>query len=93
MSNDSTREYIAVVFVMGGSTFYRGHNREEVLTKVWKQAKRDWKDLVCFGKRRQRKTNIWDITGHDDVWWDDQGMYDGRTNQKINTHKTEVVVA
>jgi len=88
MSNDSTRDRIAIIFIGCGSTFVRGTDAPEGLAaKCVRQARRDWKGVMHF-PRRQYKVNVWDVTGHDDVYWDDTGLFDEKTNDRIDTHRT-----
>lgn len=87
------RDYIAVVFVGAGSTYYRCSDKTEAAYRAFAGAKRDWKGLYSFGKKQTRQVNVWDVSGHDSVYWDHSGLYDWKTDELIDTHELVEVFA
>ena len=87
------RDYVAVVFVGSGSTYYRCDDKVKAATLAMEFAKRDWRDFYEFGKRQTRQINVWDVTGHDKVVWDFGGMFDAETKALIDTHEIVEVFA
>jgi hypothetical protein len=81
MTNQATtapaaeRDYLAIIMMpMGGSSYARGPDRQDCIDRVGKIAVSDWSSLFdCGGK--PCKVNVFDVTGHDKVWWDAQGVH------------------
>jgi len=75
------RDYIAIVSLMAGAGSYaRGKDRDEVIERVKRITKADWKSMFpkAFKKGQVIKANVLDVTGYDQVTWDSSIYVDGK---------------
>jgi len=85
-------EYLAIIPVGSGGSYFRGGNKEEAAIGVLNQVKKDWKGIVDLGEPRNRKVVVWDITGYDDVYWEDVGrVFDESTNKPLDESRRSLV--
>jgi hypothetical protein len=84
-------DFLAVVFIMGGSCYGRSKDRAKAISRCWAEAK-DFADVFGgFKKGAQVKLNVFDLsnTGIQKVTWDD---YHFRGDGKTLEVKPEIVV-
>lgn len=84
--SDTKRDYLAVITTAyGGGSYARGPDRVDTIKRAAKLYKQDWKHLLKIGKTV--KVNVIDVTGHDEVSWDDRGFYiaDEETIVRLDT--------
>jgi hypothetical protein len=88
-ANDS--DFLAVVFIMGGSCYGRSKDRAKAISRCWAEAK-DFADVFGgFKKGAQVKLNVFDLsnTGVDQVTWHTGGF---EADGKPLEVKPEIVV-
>jgi hypothetical protein len=66
-------DFLAVVFIMGGSCYGRSKDRAKAIAACWREAKEFAKGLGGFKKGAQIKLNVLDLSdsGVDEVTWND----------------------
>ncbi|USM11507.1 hypothetical protein vBCbaSRXM_62 [Citromicrobium phage vB_CbaS-RXM] len=69
-----TRDYLAIILVGAGSSYARGPDKEDVVKRVMKIVFSDWKSLFDL-KGQTVSVNLYDVTGHDDVYWEARGVF------------------
>ena len=77
---EQEHDYLAIVNLMAGAgSFARGPDRDDVLKRVKRILKQDWKSLYKFKKGTVIKANLIDVNGGDQVTWGFDGIYvDGK---------------
>ena len=71
----------------GGSSYARGSNMENEISRVLKIFKSDWKHLFKLEKGLKVKVVVVNVTNHESVAWNHQGFYDTKSNEKIDIEK------
>ena len=81
MNND----YIAIVLIGGGSSWYRASSEKKALDGVARLVRADWGKLFRLPKGEIVPATLVDVTGYDDVSWDVGGVWsdDGETRTRI----------
>lgn len=82
MSNQD-KDFCAIVFIGGGSSWAWAPSKEEAATKAAKQCKRDWKTLYQFKRKHEFKVCVYDMKDHDGWYADYRGVFDSKTKQEI----------
>lgn len=77
------KDYCAIVFIAGGSSWAYAGTPEEAATKAAKQCKRDWRHIVTFKRKQELKVCIYDMTQHDGWYADYHGVHDKETKEVI----------
>ena len=72
-----TKDYIAIVLLGGGSSWSRGPDAEKAIERVLWYVKHDWGSIFKMDGVEVR-VNVWDVTGNDQVHWNDCGMHGDR---------------
>lgn len=86
------RDYIAIILVGSGSSFARGPDKEDCVARVKKTVVSDWSSLFKL-KGSKATVNVVDVTGHDEVWWDDRGVHvEGDPEPALPIEKVEVTL-
>lgn len=67
------RDYLALILCSGMGTYWRCKDRDEAIKRCAKLFKSDFKSILKIGKTV--KVNVYDVTGYDEVWWDDRGLW------------------
>ena len=76
------KEYIAVIlFPYGCSSYARDLDKDQAIKRCAKIAVSDWSHLFKLSGAKV-KVGLYDITDHDDVYWDERGMW-GKGNARI----------
>jgi hypothetical protein len=76
----SNKEYIAIALIGGsGSSFGRDPDKAKAIKICARILASDWAHLFdLHGK--DWPINVYDITGHDDVYWSERGVVDKEDN-------------
>lgn len=71
------RDYLAVITnQFGGGSWARGADRADAIKRAARFYKKDWSHLFKVGKKGQViKVNVIDVTGYDQIEWDDRGFW------------------
>lgn len=86
----SDRDFLVVVSLpYGGGSWARGKDREQTIQDCKRILKQDWKSLFKFKKGSKVLFNVLEVTGYNNVQWDDFGVrVDGKpftgTIEKVN---------
>jgi len=75
------QDYLAIVRIGGGSSHGRGPTIEKAVDRC-KMAVRDWDHLFNV-YNTPIKAAIYDVTGHQKVYWADDGTFADGTNERI----------
>jgi hypothetical protein len=87
-----THDYIAIVLLGGGSSWARNSNPETAIKKVVNAVQNDWGQIFNM-RGADIYVNVWDVTGNDEVHWDDEGMHgDKQDEHPITKVSTRLVV-
>lgn len=70
------RDYLAIILIGAGSSWARGPNKDDVVARVKRGVVADWSSLFKL-KGAEATVNVVDVTGYDEVWWDDRGIHVG----------------
>jgi hypothetical protein len=81
--------YIAIVRILGGSTFARGADRGETIKRAARLAKSDWGKIAKLKRGDLIAVQVADLTGCDDVWWDGFTIYRGSSREQIPAERIE----
>ncbi len=68
------KDYLAIVLIGGGSSFGRHSDPDEVVSLATEFLVSDWGHLYKLDGV-EVKVNLYDVTGNDQVWWDDCGVH------------------
>jgi hypothetical protein len=79
----SNSDYIAIVRILGGSSFARGADRGETIKRATRLAKSDWTKLAKFKRGDEIAVQVANLTGCDDVWWDGSNIYRESSREQI----------
>jgi hypothetical protein len=72
---EAVRDYIVIVSIGGGGgSWARGADRDQTIERCKRILKSDWKSLFDFKRGTVIKANVLDVTGFDQVEWDDRGV-------------------
>lgn len=84
-------DFLAVVFIMGGSCYGRATSKSRAVSICWREAKDFAGVFGGFKKGAEIKLNVFDLsnTGVDQVTWDD---YHFKGDGKTLEVKPEIVV-
>jgi hypothetical protein len=78
-----TKDYLAIVLIGAGSTFARGEDKDATVKKCARGVMRDWSRLFDV-KGKEVTVNVFDVTGHDDLRWDNEGVFNCDTGERID---------
>lgn len=86
-------DYIAIIRVLGGSSFARGADRAATIKRAAKLAKSDWGKIAKLQRGDEIAVQVADLAGCDDVWWDGFSIYRGSSREQIPADRIEWVTA
>lgn len=72
---DEAKDYLAVINVMGTGSWARGPDKEKAVKDVIRIFKRDFKTYFVLKKGTKLHIDLLDVTGHDNVTWDETGYW------------------
>ena len=79
----NTHDYIAIILIGCGSCWGRDKDKETAIKTAVRVYKRDAGSIFKIKKGDQVKINIIDVYPHDEVRWDDLGIWlDGQKLEK-----------
>ena len=79
MNKDNQHDYLAVIWLSSGAGSYcRSHNYDEAVKGVTRLFRSDFRGIIKIKKGYKVSINVVDVQGHDEVWWDETGFYDGK---------------
>jgi hypothetical protein len=74
-------DYIAICLIGGGSSYGRDSSKDKAIAVCKRHMEQDWSQLFdLHGK--EAKINVYDITGHDSVFWDYRGIHPNNDPEK-----------
>jgi hypothetical protein len=76
------KDYLAVISNGIAGSFARGADREKAIKDVARIYRNDFRDFYKFKKGVKVVINVVDVTGHDDIWWNESGFFVG--DQKLD---------
>lgn len=89
------KDFLAIILIASGSSHARGPDLEDCVTRVQRIFVSDWSCLFDV-KGKPAKVGLYDVTGHDDVYWDDWGVWasdhTGSDRKKIQLMEVREVV-
>lgn len=86
------RDFLAIIMVGAGSSFARGPDRDDVVARVKRTVVSDWSSLFDL-KGKEATVNLVDVTGHDEVWWDDRGVHvEGNPEPSLPVERVKVTL-
>lgn len=90
---EKSAEYLAIIIgPYGGGSWARSKDKDEAAKRVKKIFKSDWKHILGTPKKGSKcPINLWDVTEHENVWWDDYGMHDKDTEETLDVSLREIV--
>lgn len=72
-------DYLAVILVLGGAgSWAREKTKDKAVASAARICRSDFK-AVGIKKSTPLTVNVIDVTGFDDVWWDETGFYQEKT--------------
>lgn len=83
------REFLAIFYISGGSSWARGFDVDDVVKQCAKIAVNDWSSLFNI-ENTEAPINVFDITGHSNVHWTPHGV-EGDGPNKIEYIETRTV--
>lgn len=75
--NAKEHDYLAVIFVGGGSAYGRAADREKAIANAMKIYKSDFGQIFKIKRGDSVVVNVIDVTPHDEISWDETGFYVG----------------
>ena len=85
------KDYLAIVLIGGGSSYGRGPTEDEAVKLATTYLVSDWKHLYNLSGA-EVKVNLYEVTGNDQVWWDDCGVHaDNEAEHPIKTLEMRTV--
>jgi len=75
-------DYLAVILVGVGSTWGRSPDKEKAIKTALRVYKQDAGSVFVIKKGDPVTVNVVDVAPHDEVWWDNRGVYAG--DQKLD---------
>ena len=85
-------DFLAILTAMGGGSYCRASTPEAAAVGVIDVFKRDWKGVAEIKPDAELTIPVFDVTGRDNVSWDDHGFYDAGTNDKFEPTRTTIIV-
>jgi hypothetical protein len=74
MNKSNPKEYLAIILMGAGSSYARGHDRQESIDRVAKIAASDWSGLFDLDGK-EAIVNVYDVTGRTEIWWEARGVF------------------
>jgi hypothetical protein len=68
------KDYLAIILVGAGSSYARGPDRDDCIARVSRMVVADWSSLYDVAGK-EATVNVFDVTGHESVWWDSRGVH------------------
>ena len=68
------KDIIAILLVGAGSSFGRAPTEEQAIEKCAKTAVADWSSMFDLAGK-EATINLFDVTGHDNIFWDMNGVH------------------
>jgi hypothetical protein len=82
-------DYLAIALIGAGSSYGRDPNKDAAVARCKKIVEQDW--AFMFDLHGKTCTiNVYDVTGHDDLFWDDRGVHP-RTKPETCLPRLELV--
>ena len=78
----TAKDYLAIILIGAGSTFARGTDRDDTARRCVSICASDWGGLYDLAEK-DVQVNVFDVTGHDKVWWDSRGLWSGETQLDV----------
>ncbi len=72
-----------------GSSYARGPDKEKVVKDVSRIVKADWGKMYDL-KSSPIEVSLWDVSGNDHVWWDNQGVHGDEPTQWLENRKVQL---
>lgn len=85
-------DYLAMINTNGIGSWSRGPDREKVIRSLVGRFHGDWRSLFKPKSPRAKvtvKIKLYDIEGHDQVWWDEYVLY-GEDDEPLDI-KPEII--
>jgi hypothetical protein len=67
-------DYLAIAIIGAGSSYARDPNKEAAIARCKKIVEQDWASMFDL-HNKPCKINVYDVTGYDDLFWDDRGVH------------------
>lgn len=85
------RDFLAIVLIGAGSSYGRASTEDEAVRLATNCLVSDWSHLYnLIGA--EVKVNLYEVTGNDQVWWDDCGVHaDNEAEHPIKTLEMRAV--
>ena len=71
---NTKKDYLAIILVGAGSSYARGPDKQDCIERVQRIAVADWSSLFDLAGK-EATVNVFDVTGHEKVWWDSRGVH------------------
>ena len=71
-------DFLAVISNGISGSYARNKDKAKAMSDVARIYKRDFREYIKFPKGKEIVINVVDVTGHDEVWWDDHGFHVGK---------------
>lgn len=68
------KDYLTIIYMASGSSHARGPNLKDCVERVQRIFVSDWSSLFDV-KGKAVKVACYDVTGHDDLYWDHRGVF------------------
>lgn len=82
-------DYLAVITVNGVGSWARDPDKAKAIKNVVRRFRADFKSYFKLPKGTEINIDVLDVSGHDQVWWDDRCFY--TKDDKPFTGPVEVV--
>jgi hypothetical protein len=70
-----TPDYLAIVFIGAGSSYGRASTEFEAVSLAKASVEKDWAKYYVFEPDKVFTAHVFDVTGHDKIFWGDHGVF------------------
>lgn len=67
-------DFLAIILIMTGSSYARGPDKEDCISRVSKTFVSDWSSLFDVAGK-EATVGVYDVTGHESLYWDARGVW------------------
>jgi hypothetical protein len=95
MTKTKPEDYLAIILIGAGSSYARGPDKQDAIDRVAKIAASDWSGLYDLDGK-ECTVNVFTVTGHEKVWWDDQGVHtadDPKDDAELPSEQVKVTLS
>lgn len=69
-----TKDYLAICLLGSGSSYGRAPDKDKAIANCKRSLETDWSSIFDLDGKTA-KINVYDVTGHDKLWWDERGVH------------------